>query len=455
MIRKIKWDNHEILGNLELDFTKSDGTICNTIILAGENGTGKTTILETLSTFLNRGSIEAFNYISYTIDDTPYTVTKKEDLDSSLGFHMRKNELNGTSQKVRSNKSNNPQLIESDCEDLRHYGFAYSKARSGFNTEKVRAATTQQLDSGKYENDERDDFTAIKQLIVDIDAQDNAEWMRITESGTGTSFTDFKRTSKKHRFEAAFNDFFETVKFKGVENSNGEELSILFEKNEKRIPIDDLSTGEKQIIFRGTHLLKNKNSISGGIVLIDEPELSMHPKWQQKVLSYYRNLFNEKAVQTAQVIIATHSEYVIKSALEDQENVLIIILYHDDDGVIHAKKINTPTTLPTVTSAETNYLAFGVLSVDYHIELYGYLQNKTGKCTVSACDKYITEQTGLFDPALHSKISSFINDRGRTTEYKTLPTYIRNLIDHPKPDQSYTQEELKRSIELLIRLCQR
>ena len=455
MIRKIKWDNHEILGNLELDFTKSDGTICNTIILAGENGTGKTTILETLSTFLNRGSIEAFNYISYTIDDTPYTVTKKEDLDSSLGFHMRKNELNGTSQKVRSNKSNNPQLIESDCEDLRHYGFAYSKARSGFNTEKVRATTIQQLDSGKYENDERDDFTAIKQLIVDIDAQDNAEWMRITESGTEISFTDFKRTSKKYRFEAAFNDFFDAVKFKGVENSNGEELRIIFEKNGKGIPIDALSTGEKQIVFRGTHLLKNKNSISGGIVLIDEPELSMHPKWQQKVLSYYRNLFNENTVQTAQVIIATHSEYVIKSALKDQENVLIIILHRDDDGVIHAKNITAPTTLPTVTSAETNYLAFGVLSVDYHIELYGYLQNKTGKSTISACDKYITEQTGLFDPMLHGKNSHFTNGKGKTTEYKTLPTYIRNLIDHPRPNQSYTQEELKHSIELLIRLCQR
>ena len=52
MITKIKWNNHEILGNLELDFTKADGSPYSTIILAGENGTGKTTILETLSTFL-------------------------------------------------------------------------------------------------------------------------------------------------------------------------------------------------------------------------------------------------------------------------------------------------------------------------------------------------------------------------------------------------------------------
>lgn len=63
MIRKIKWNDHAILGNLELDFTKPDGSVYNTIVLAGENGTGKTTILETLSTFLNLGSIEPFEYI--------------------------------------------------------------------------------------------------------------------------------------------------------------------------------------------------------------------------------------------------------------------------------------------------------------------------------------------------------------------------------------------------------
>ena len=46
MIKKIKWHNHAILGNLELDFTKPDGTIYDTIVLAGENGTGKTTVLD-------------------------------------------------------------------------------------------------------------------------------------------------------------------------------------------------------------------------------------------------------------------------------------------------------------------------------------------------------------------------------------------------------------------------
>ena len=451
MISKLKWNNHDVLGNLELDFTKPDGSIYSTIVLAGENGTGKTTILETLSTFLNLGSIEAFEYISYMADGITYTITPKADNSPQLGFHVRKNESNGTTQIINSNRSNNRKSIDSDQADLRHYGFSYSKARSGFNTQKVKSTTTQQLDSEKYENDSNDDFTSIKQLIVDIDAQDNSEWMRITKSGMKTPFTTFKQTSKMYRFEKAFNEFFETLKFKGVYNTYGEEIKILFEKNGKEISVDSLSTGEKQIVFRGAHLLKNINSMSGGVALIDEPELSMHPKWQQKVLRYYRSLFNKNGSQDIQMIIATHSEYVLRSALEDSGNILIIVL-NDDNGTIYSKNITAPTVLPTITAAETNYLAFGILSVDYHIELYGYLQNKTGNDTVKGCDNYIA-QSALFDSALHAKKSSFTNQSGRTIHYQTLPTYIRNLIDHPDPTQNYTQEEFKRSIELLIELC--
>lgn len=48
-IRKVKWTNHPILGNLELDFVNPvTNHPFSTIVFAGENGSGKTTILETL-----------------------------------------------------------------------------------------------------------------------------------------------------------------------------------------------------------------------------------------------------------------------------------------------------------------------------------------------------------------------------------------------------------------------
>lgn len=67
MITKVKWKNYKALGNLELDFTNATGEPYNTIVLAGENGTGKTTVLESISNFLNLETIVPFDYIEYSV----------------------------------------------------------------------------------------------------------------------------------------------------------------------------------------------------------------------------------------------------------------------------------------------------------------------------------------------------------------------------------------------------
>lgn len=444
MITKIKWNNHAILGNLELDFTKTDGTPYKTIVLAGENGTGKTTILETLRTFLNLGSIEPFEYIEYTIETDKYKIIPAEN--SDLGFHFRIPVGSETKTEVRSNSNNNRRKIDEDRLDIRHYGCAYSKARSGFNTQSVKTTTTQQLDDSKYDDDNNDNFTFIKQLLVDIIAQDNSTLSEACKSTGNVAWETFYPTSKMFRFENAFNSFFDNMKFEKLDESSKEEKRLLFKKNNNEIPIDKLSTGEKQIVFRGTQLLRNSNNLNGGIILIDEPELSLHPKWQDKILKYYRNLFTNNGSQFAQIIVATHSEYLLRSALKDRENVLVIVL-NESGGHIEAKKITIPTVLPTITLAETNYIAFGIASNDYHIQLYGYLQSKTGKNRIKECDDYIVTHSS-YDATKYAKLSSH-----GTTQYQTLPTYIRNAIDHPDSGNIFTSEELECSIQFLIELC--
>ena len=46
--RNITFENHPILGNCQLDFTNTDGSTVDTIIIAGENGCGKTVLLNEL-----------------------------------------------------------------------------------------------------------------------------------------------------------------------------------------------------------------------------------------------------------------------------------------------------------------------------------------------------------------------------------------------------------------------
>ena len=47
-IRKVKFIDHPILKNLELDFCGKDGKAVDTVIIAGENGCGKSSVLNTL-----------------------------------------------------------------------------------------------------------------------------------------------------------------------------------------------------------------------------------------------------------------------------------------------------------------------------------------------------------------------------------------------------------------------
>lgn len=452
MIKEVKWKSYAALGDLVLDFTKPDGGIYSTIILAGENGCGKTTVLSSLSTFLNLGSIEPFDFIRYFINDNSFKIVIDQEASKTnsnwnqIGFHKRINESTNEILSITSSRGHSQELIESDFNDIRHYGCVYSKARSGFNTKKVQSTTVMQIDSNRYDDDNNEDFTAIKQLLIDIDSQDNSEWMDITRQGTGESFESFRERAKLARFQNAFNNFFEDIKFEKVKTDDPDEKRIVFRKYGNEIDIDHMSTGEKQIVFRGTHLLRNSKNLLDGIVLIDEPELSMHPKWQGKVLSFYRNLFTANGKQKTQMIFATHSEYVIKSALQEKEDVLVIVL-KNENGSIVPTRITAPTALPSISFAEVNYNAFGVASTDYHIQLYGYLQTKQNRTSIKSCDDFIVQDFN-FNPAIHSKTSSF-----NGTLYQTLPTYIRNAINHPDSGNTFTEEELKTSIELLVQLC--
>ena len=75
-IRKITFHNHPILGNLFLNFCNPEGKSVDTVILAGENGTGKSTILNAIYTLVSRvADFEAD--VEYETNDTVFVMTYK------------------------------------------------------------------------------------------------------------------------------------------------------------------------------------------------------------------------------------------------------------------------------------------------------------------------------------------------------------------------------------------
>jgi len=99
----------------------------------------------------------------------------------------------------------------------------------------------------------------------------------------------------------------------------------LFFRNKKGevFSIDNISTGEKTLLSKVLYLYIKE--IKDSVILIDEPELSLHPAWQNRVLKLYENFAKEN---NCQIIIATHSPHILGSAKSEYVRLLT------EDGVV-------------------------------------------------------------------------------------------------------------------------
>ena len=67
-IRKLKIKNYQIFDDIELDFTDKGGKTLNTIVLAGINGSGKTTVLELLTKLFSTTKYKQSIYDCYNMN---------------------------------------------------------------------------------------------------------------------------------------------------------------------------------------------------------------------------------------------------------------------------------------------------------------------------------------------------------------------------------------------------
>ncbi len=129
------------------------------------------------------------------------------------------------------------------------------------------------------------------------------------ESGNG----HFKATyddiyAKKNMFIDCVNRLFEKTG-KIVDYDKNEHL--IFRQGETIITPYHLSSGEKQLLIILLHVLLQNNH--PGIIVMDEPEISLHLEWQETLLDHIRQL-NEHI----QVIIATHSPGIMMNGWLDK-----------------------------------------------------------------------------------------------------------------------------------------
>ena len=339
-ILKMQFHGHNILGDLSLDFTDEMGNPVDTVIFAGENGCGKTLILEELYHFAIGPTRAKTIDLEVLLNDA-----ERNTLLTLLIRHSPSSiKAPNFPWKFKFRYDGRAGAIY--CVNQGYIGFnpyelfkkVYSTIDVDFSPKDLNQITSNSLDSRDvyYEKSNKELATDISQLLIDIKTQDDADLADWVNSHSGELVPESIKSPRMKRFTNAFDQIFENKKFKGIKTIGGRKL-IEFEENGKTVPIENLSSGEKQIVFRAGFLLKNKKSMQGAYVLVDEPEISMHPRWQMKILPFLRSIFtNENGEQTSQIFIATHSPFVIHNP--NRCNDKVIILEKDENGTIQVSQ---------------------------------------------------------------------------------------------------------------------
>jgi len=94
----------------------------------------------------------------------------------------------------------------------------------------------------------------------------------------------------------------------------------IFFKNSisSNIPLKDLSGGEKTLLTKVLPLYLSDNK--DGVILIDEPETSLHPNWQFQIIDLYKKIAKRN---NNQLIISTHSPQIVASV--EQKCIKILV----------------------------------------------------------------------------------------------------------------------------------
>lgn len=126
---------------------------------------------------------------------------------------------------------------------------------------------------------------------------------------------------------------------------------------ERTYSLDQASSGEFHLINSISSIISELDD--DVLLLIDEPEISLHPNWQMKYLDFLRKAISN--FSNVQVIIATHSHFILSSL--ESSNGIVVQAFRENNKV----KFKQMEFEPEGMSPENIlYNVFGVTSFYNH-----------------------------------------------------------------------------------------
>ncbi|MBR4678971.1 MAG: AAA family ATPase [Bacteroidales bacterium] len=210
-----------------------------------------------------------------------------------------------------------------------------------------------------------------------------------------------------------------------------------------------------------TSMLSAEDDNVNMVFAIDEPEISLHPNQQRKLIQCLKKLTE---ISKIQFLIATHSPFIVKEF--EGKNIRVLRKKNSTPAILSDRCIKEYYSLN-----EINYLAFDEPSEEFHQELYGKIEmdwfgESNGSKSKDILDslksyKCIRESETLEE--LAKKIVAgtpfdwyhnvFISP-DKPTQPFNLCHCVRNAIDHPCAGNLKYKEPsvIDLSIKILLRI---
>jgi predicted ATP-binding protein involved in virulence len=362
-IRKITIQNYQIFDNIEFDFTDENGNTLDTIVLAGINGTGKTSLIELIIKILLPETKSEFS----------------ESLFIELGFN--KDEVKLLNPMLSEELQNEREDVElqnviSDClnairkNGICEFGYEYvhdENDRGDLFCSKASPnsipllkkiinflKTNNNFKIAYFHNNIFPRGTGIKNTSKILHYIDYNNFEISLKQYIKDSVLDFILENRNYSADELVKKRIAEINYllKGLEANSRiidiEKENLIFENlSGKKLQIKDLSDGEKQIYLRA--ILLNSLDLRNGLIFVDEPELSLHPTWQSSVVNLYKN-----AGDNNQIFLATHSAHVIGNV---EPSSIFLLKSEDHRIVIEHPKYTKGHSITYVLSEimDTNY----------------------------------------------------------------------------------------------------
>jgi len=357
-IKELELNNFRGFEHLKIEFPDN-----KLAVFIGTNGSGKSSVLDALGMFLTKFMYKligkSINNIGLEIPKGAFIISKK---DITIDLKKTTNNINVSSKnrnwhwtlyKSDDNSQDNEYSDDNNL-DMYIHEFNLNSNESVpilvyYQTNRIVSVATKE-DSKVYPHEEEISspklFTYKKALVPSLSQfKDFVYWFKKTEDVENRQ--KIKRQTLEYRDErletiraalSSFLDYLTDENYKNLRIENSDTIApfsfefvqrgfgLMIEKNGQEFEVNQLSDGEKTLIMLVCDIARRltianpslKNKLEGeGVVMIDEIELHLHPKWQRNVLPALQKTF-----PNIQFIVTTHSPQVLGGV--ERESVFIL-----------------------------------------------------------------------------------------------------------------------------------